>query len=446
MESKTPTAPPVPKAGHGQPQPPADHSEDGIPTDLHRPHGLVVGGVALLFAGLLIALYFIGLGSHQQERRQAQADADAKFALVPSVNVAVPKRDVAGHTVVLPCDIRPNQDTLIYSRTSGYLKKFYKDIGDRVAANELLAEIDTPEVDAQLEQAKAALLQAEANVAKAQADLDLAQRTLDRYQIVTGNGVAPQERDEKVSARDQAVAALAQTKASVKAAAADVDRLAVLQSFKKITAPFDGVITERNYDVGALLSAGAPAPGRELFRLTQSATLRVFINMPQVEASLVTLNSPAHLTVRNYPGREFTGTIARLAGALDPNTRTMPFELHFPNPNNELYAGMYGQVRLEISQPNPVLLVPTSALIFNAAGVQVAIVRDGKVHFQPVSLGNDRGTELEVTAGLSPDDHVIANPGERLSEGSSVRAVDPSKPTFTSATPLLPTSSPAAAR
>ncbi len=407
------------KTDNGQSQPHASHGEDEIPSDLHKPHWLTICIIAALFVGVMVALYFIGLAPHVRDHQQAQADADAQASFVPTVNVAAPTHDVASHTVLLPCDIRPNQETMIYSRTSGYLKEFKKDIGEQVKKDELLAVIEAPEVDAQLEQARATRDQAVAAVTKSKADLDLAQRTIDRYETVINGNVSAQERDEKVSARDQAAADLAQSQANVKVADANIDRLTVLQSFEKITAPFDGVITERNYDVGALLSAGAPTPGREIFRLTQSTELRVFVNMPQIEASQVTLGSPAKLVVRNYPDREFTGTVARFAGALDPNTRTMPFELHFPNPKNELYPGMYGQIRLDISQSNPVLLVPSSALVFNAKGVQIAIVRDDKVHFQAVTLGNDRGQVLEVTSGLLPTDRVIANPGEPPRRGLS---------------------------
>jgi RND family efflux transporter MFP subunit len=416
-------APPAgqPGAVHDHGVKDAEHDDEQIPKDLKRPHTLTVIAVALLFVAVLAGLFFLGLKPHEQEIRQAEEDATAINSLVPVVNVIQPKPTEAAHVVVRPADIRPNQETMIYARTSGYLKKLYVDIQDHVKEGQLLAEIDTPEVDAELIQAKAAAEQARANVEKAKADLDLAQRTLERYGVVGGTGATQQERDEKRSARDQAAAAVKQVEASVAAADANVQHLAVLQSFEKVTAPFAGTITARNYDIGALLTGGGNTPGRELFRLTESDTLRVFVSMPQADSSAVKVGQQAALAVRNYPGRTFTGTVARIAGALDPATRTMPFELHFANPKGELFSGMFGEVTLDVSENRPVLLVPTSAMIFNAAGVQLAVLRDGKVHFQPVKVGGDRGTELEIVDGLQPDDEVITNPGERIAEGSAVQ-------------------------
>ncbi|HEY4328407.1 MAG TPA: efflux RND transporter periplasmic adaptor subunit [Phycisphaerae bacterium] len=416
-------APPSPSNGqsHAAAASPAEHAhaEDEIPHDLHRPRAWMLILIVILFIGALVGLFFVGWYPHEAEHAQASADAQEQRSFIPTVSVAAPRHDNASHELVLPCDIRPNQETLIYPRGTGYLKKLYVDIQDHVEAGQLLAEIDAPEVDAQLAQARASQVQSQADVTKAQADLDLAQRTLDRFQDVTSASVSQQEKDEKRTARDQAAAALEQAKANVIAAEANVQRLVVMQSFQKITAPFSGTITARNYDVGALLSAGSTS-GRELFRLTQATTLRIFISVPQVESSEVKAGQEASLTVRNFPGKTFNGTVARVAGAIDPNTRTMPFELHFANPSNELYSGMYGEVRLVVTEAKPATLIPTSAMVFDAGGTQVALVRNGKVHFQKISIGRDMGTELEVTDGLAADDSVIINPGERLVEGVEV--------------------------
>jgi len=422
------------------PQPPApqaiEHHEEEIPKNLRRPHFLTVAAATLLFLALLAGLFVLGWAPHERQQKLAADDAGAADGAIPIVAVTSPKRSVGMHEIVLPCDIRPAQETLIFPRATGYLKKLNVDIQDHVQAGQLLAEIDTPEVDAQLEQARAALAQAKADVDKAKADLELAQRTLTRYLTVNTSSVAQQERDEKLAARDQAQAGVAQVQASVVAAEANVQRLVVLQGFEKITAPFAGVITARNYDLGTLISAssggsgagggaGGGGAGRELFRLTQSDTLRVYVNMPQGESSDVKPGQKATLTVRNFPNHPFEGKVARLAGALDPSSRTMPFELHFDNPGNLLFAGMYGQVALEVSEPAPALLVPTSSLVFNAGGTQVALVRDGKIHFQSVAVGRDFGTELEVPSGLTTDDRVITNPGERLAEGVQVQVIQP---------------------
>jgi RND family efflux transporter MFP subunit len=417
-----------------------EHHEEEIPRDLKQPGWLMVVAVGLLFIAALGGLFFLGWKPHEQQQKQAAEDASQQGDTRPVVTVATPKQVAGAHDVVLPCDVRPNQETLIFPRATGYLKKLYVDIQDRVEAGQLLAEIDTPEVDAQLEQTKASRMQAQANVVKAKADLDLAERTLERYGGVGNTSVTQQERDEKRTARDQAAAALSQAQANVVAADANVQRLTVMQSFEKITAPFSGIITSRNYDVGALLTAGggnsstgSASGGRELFKLTQADTLRVFVNMPQVDAAAVRVGQNATLTVRNYPNRTFTGAVARLAGAVDPNSRTMPFELHFANPNGELYAGMYGQVKLGVEDGASALVIPTSSLIFNAGGTQVGTVKDGRVHFQNVSVSRDLGTELEVTGGLNQEDQVITNPGERLSEGVAVQVAGQEKANFASA-------------
>ncbi len=403
-----------------------------------RAGGWSVAGVVILFAAVLVGLFVIGRTPHEKERAQAEADANEQKELITSVTVAMPKRSEATHTVAC-CRVMAqpqSRRTLSFiPPPTGYLKKLYVDIQDHVESGQLLAEIASPEVDAELDQARASVLQAQANVTKAQSDLDLAQRTLDRYVNIQGTSVTPQERDEKLAARDQAAAALVQAKANVVVAEANVERLVVMQGFEKIAAPFSGIVTSRNYDVGALLTASESGVGRELFRITQATTLRVFVNMPQIESSDVKVGQVAKLTVRNFPGKEFTGSVSRLADAIDPATRTMPLELDFPNPNGELFAGMYGEVRLDVTEAAPSLRVPTSALVFNAGGSQVAVVRDGKVHFQKVVVGRDLGTELEIASGIAPDDRVIVNPGERLGEGVDVQAVDSDKPKVAAATP-----------
>lgn len=397
--------------------PAAVHEEDAIPKDLRKPHFLTVAFVLILFLGLLAGLFALGWFPHKKAVETAREDAAEMGAEDINVAVATPRPAGASKEVILPATVRPNQDTLIFPRASGYLKRLYVDIQDHVKEGQLLAEIDAPEVDAQLLQAKAAVQQDVANVTKATADLALATRNLERLQSVKTE-VTRQELDTSTTARDQAAAAVEQAKANVEAARANVQRLEVLQSFEKITAPFDGTITVRNYDVGTLLTAGQ---GRELFRLQQSQVVRVFVSVPQVYATDIATSQPAVLNVRNFPNRKFEGTIARTAAAVDPNTRTMPFELHFPNPDGALVPGMFGEARLPVASAPKALLVPVSAMLFNAKGTSVALVKDGKIHFQPVSIDKDLGTDLEVIDGLSPTDQVVVNPGERLQEGTQVQ-------------------------
>jgi RND family efflux transporter MFP subunit len=228
----------------------------------------------------------------------------------------------------------------------------------------------------------------------------------------------PQDVDEKQAQFNQARHAFEAAKASVGAAAAAVQRLADLQSFQKVTAPFAGVVTSRNYDVGALLTAGST--GKEMFRLVQSDTLRVFINVPQSYASGIKVAQEATFEVRNLPGRAFVGKVVRTSGAVDPTNRTLRVELNVDNKENALWAGMYGTVTLPILRDQPPLIVPSSALLFQAQGTQVALVRDNKIAMQTINVGRDLGQELEVIGGLNENDQVVANPGERLAEGVEV--------------------------
>jgi RND family efflux transporter MFP subunit len=408
------TEPPHPaqEGGHEDPE--------GIPANLKKPHALTVIAVAAVFAALLGGLFYMGYVPHKKAEHQAAKDAEEMADSGTLVAVAKPKVADGAKEIVLPCDLRPNQDTLVFPRASGYLKKLYVDIQSRVEKDQLLAEIDAPEVDAQLLQAQAALKQSKADANKAQADLELAERTLTRYRNarVTGTEVSQQELDERETARHQAEAAVAQAQANIAAAEANVQRLQVLQGFEKVTAPFAGVITARNFDVGSLLS---PTGGRPLFQLQQSDTLRVYVNVPQVYATDLKTGQEAKLTVRNYPRRTFTGKVVRRAQAINSNTRTEPFELEFANPDLALVPGMYGQVQLAVTSAPKALLIPVSAMLFNAQGTQVAVVQEGKVHFQRVTVGRDLGTDLEVIDGLTPDMQVVTNPGERLAEGVEVQ-------------------------
>jgi RND family efflux transporter MFP subunit len=423
-EQQSPAAPQSPPT-HRQ----AQHApeENAIPQNLPRPGAWTVIAVALALIVLLVAMFFIGYFPHHKQEQQAKSDAASQAEDIPVVTVAAPRVSSPTTELFLPCDVRAFQETAIFPRTNGYLKKLYVDIQSPVTVGQLIAEIDSPEVDAQLLQAQGALAQANAAVVKAKAQLDLARRTLDRYhdlQTAREFVVTRQEVEQKESDFTAAIGEEAQASANVVAADATVKRFTILQGFEKVTAPFDGIITARQYDVGALLSATDSSPGTEMFRIAQVDRLRVFVNVPQVYVNEIKINAPAHLEVRNHPGVDFLGIVARNSGALDQRTRTMPFELHFPNKDNQLFAGMYGTAKLQLSQEHPVLLVPTAALRFDADGVQVATVKDQKIHLQKVQPGRDLGTELEIVSGLNPDDQVVTNPAERITEGSSVRVID----------------------
>lgn len=411
------------RAAHG-----GDGGEHPIPADL-PPVGrgaiLVIGLVVLvLFAGL----FLLGWGPHS--RRQAEAAADAREAAgaKPVVTVVAPKRTTAPVELELPADVQALQSTALFARTNGYLRTLSADLGDDVKAGQVLAEIAAPEVDAELEQSRAALQQAQVTVGRATNEFNFNRSTFDRYAgLSQTGGVTQQQLDERRSAFNIATSSLKAAQANVAAAEAQVKRLTELQGFQRVVAPFDGTVTARNYDVGALISSAAATPGRELFRLDRTDTLRVFASVPQGYAGVVRKGTEAELLVRNAGGRPVKGAVARTSGAIDPATRTLRVEVHVPNADRRLLPGAWGQVRFTIRPDEPSLVVPTSALVFGADGMRVAVVdADGKtVRFRRVTIGRDFGTEAEVTTGLSAGEPVVVNPGDRLVDGVEVEVAKP---------------------
>jgi len=390
---------------------------------LPRVRNWAVALAALAVVGGFAGLFELGWAPRQKRLADLNTETAAVVDARPIVEVSTPKRNDKAADLVLPADARSLQETLIYPRANGYLKRTLVDIGDHVEAGQLLAEIDTPDVDADLNQSKAAQVQAEANVAKAQSDLALGEATLKRYDEVVGaGGVTKQQVDEKRAAVTQAQAALDAERAGVKSAEATVQRLKVMQGFEKITAPFAGTITARGYDIGALVSA-TNSSAKELFRIADTSVLRVFVNVPQPYVNTVKTGQSAFLSVRNFAGREFAGTIARSAGTLDPATRTLRYEIDVPNRDGSLYAGMYGQVRLVVNEGHSPIIVPTSALIFDAGGTRLWVVDGGKVHSKKVTVGQDLGTEIEIADGLAGNESIVTNPGEHLTDGAEVQLV-----------------------
>lgn len=402
---------------------PIEHEEEAVPLeDLPKVRSWTVALAALIVVAALIGLFLLGYVPRERRLRELNSETAAAQDARPTVEVATPKRSATAVELILPADARPMQETAVYPRTSGYLKRLLVDIGDHVKAGQLLAEIDTPEVDADLAQAQAAVGQAQANAAKAQGDYELAQNTLKRYEgFATTGGLTEQQLEEKRVAFTEAKSALDAAKANVTSAQATVQKLTALQGFEKIVAPFAGTVTSRNYDVGALMSPTNTGAGKELFRIEQTDTLRAFVNVPQAYVTSDRTGQKAFLTVRNYPGRDFVGTIARSSGSLDPATRTLRYEIDFPNAEGTLLAGMYAQVRLSDAQEQPPMVVPTSALVFDSGGTRVWVVDDGKVHFKKIEVGRDLGTEVEIASGLSGQEAVVTNPGERLSDGVEVQ-------------------------
>ncbi len=395
-----------------------------VPADLPR-IGFI--GMALLaLAGILVLGGLFLLGHFPNVRRSALArdDASAMTQALPVVSVLKPRPQARSTDLTLPADVQALKQTSVYPRANGYLRRMLVDIGDRVEADQLLAELDTPEVNAQLNQAQAAVQQAEASLKKAQVDTTLAESTLQRYQEAARTGaVAQQDLDEKRTQVDQAKASLNVAQANLAAGRAQVEQLQAMQSFARITAPFAGVITARNYDVGALLSPSNLSATKPLFQMEQIDTLRVFVNVPQTYATVVQPGQDAELEVRNYSGKLFRGKVVRSSGSIDQATRTLRVEIHVPNAEGLLYAGMYGQAQLHLAQDAKVYLVPSSALIFNADGLSLGLVENGVVRFQRVSAGRDFGVEIEIIQGLSGEERVVTNPGEHMRAGSHVQVV-----------------------
>ncbi|MEX3930307.1 efflux RND transporter periplasmic adaptor subunit [Paraburkholderia phymatum] len=368
----------------------------------------IAAGAAIV----VIALAVQGIWSRHDA--QAALERDAQHAAQLSVEVVKPQKSTAALDLVLPGNVQAFLDTPIYARTNGYLKKWYADIGARVKAGQLLAEIDTPEVDDQLKAARADLANAEANYA-------LAKSTAERWtEMLKSNSVSKQETDEKVGD-------MLAKKGSLDAARFNVARLEKTQSFQKVFAPFDGIVTARNVDVGALIDAGsAGGPAKELFHVAQADRLRVYVNVPQAYAQDVKARQTAYLTLTEAPSKHYPGTVARASGAVDPQQRTMLVEVDVDNSSGDLLPGAYAQVHFALSAQAAPFTLPGNAFLFRPDGVKVATV-DARQHVKlvKVALGTDYGTRVAVASGLKGDELVIVNPQDSIVDGASVRIVHP---------------------
>jgi len=355
--------------------------------------------VSIVVAILVIA----GLWSRSATARRLEDSTQA--GLAARVAVVKPKVSNSVEELVLPANIQAYIEAPIYAHTQGYLKRWYFDIGSHVKRGQLLAEIETPEGDQQLEQARAELKAAEANAL-------LATSTAERWQnLLKKNAVSKQE-------TDQAVGDLSAKEAAVESNRANVRRLEQLQDYEKVYAPFDGVITARNTDIGALIG-GESAP-RELFHLAAIDKLRVFSAVPETSASAMSAGAAATLTSDQFPNRIFHGTIARDSGAIDPSTRTLNVEIDIDNASGELLPGAYGFIHLKLPGPSSPMTIPANALIFRAQGIQAAVVRNGHSALVPIAIGRDFGDTVEVASGLTANDEVIVDPSDSLVDGAPI--------------------------
>jgi RND family efflux transporter MFP subunit len=380
--------------------------------------------LAVVALGVFCALGVAGVRARNKQTTDREITAAESHPDRPRVLTTRAERAPMFVEQVLPGTAYPLRETAVYARTSGYLRRWLVDIGDPVKEGQLLAEIETPEVDAQLLQARAALAESRATLARNKANAELAKLNVARVREVYQNGAgSKQEFDENSAGLKVAEATVELAEATIRANEANVKRLEDLQRFQKVTAPFAGVVTARNYDPGALVVADNAA-GKEMFHLSQIDTLRVFADVPQTFATAVRVGQAAPVARREVPGKEFAGAVARTTNAVDPLTRTLRVEVDVPNANRELLPGMYLQVRFRLNAPAELVRVPGAAVVVRAEGSKVAVVEpDGRVAYRAVTLGRDYGAMVEVTAGLSGGEQLVVRPGDDLAAGTMVEPV-----------------------
>ena len=374
---------------------------------------------ALLMVGGVVLLLIVGAGItalvriHSKDVLAKETEQES----IPTVAVIHPVAEKPDEELVLPGTMQAYEESPIYARTNGYLLRWYKDIGSRVKKGDLLADIDTPEVDQELMQARASRQQIVAQ-------LNLAKINADRYvNLRKTDSVSQQEADQQTSGYEQAVANLA-------AADANVRRLEELESFKHVYSPFNGVLTKRTVDPGALINAGVNgAAGKELFDIAQYDPLRVYVSVPQSYAPSIKTGMDAVVTLQEYPGQKFRGAVARTAEAIDPATRTLLTEVDVPNKQGQLLPGSFGEVHFRVGLNAQKVTLPVNTMLFRQEGAQVAVVgSDGKVQLRPITIGRDYGSTLEILGGVGVDDRVVINPADSLEEGQRVNVAPENTP------------------
>jgi RND family efflux transporter MFP subunit len=369
----------------------------------------MIKGVLFTLGLVIVAALLVVSGILPRLRARQALQQETNYTAAPAVTVIKPTHGAPAEEVVLPGNMQAFVDAPIYARTSGYLKRWYYDIGAHVKQGQLLAEIESPEVDQQLAQARE-------NLESAQADLRLAQITATRYtDLFKTDSVAKQDVDNAVQNAASHVAA-------VKAAEANVARLQQMVDFEKVYVPFTGVVTARETDIGQLVQAGSQQ-NHELFHVASIDRLRVFVNVPQIYSQQTKPGLGADLMVPEMPGARFPGTLVRTSDSFDPATRTVTVEIDVPNKDSRLLPGAYSEVHFKMKPQPGTLIIPATSLIFRAQGLRVPVVRDGKAVLIPITTGRDFGNTVEILAGLSEDDLVIANPPDSLVEGEAVRVV-----------------------
>jgi RND family efflux transporter MFP subunit len=378
-------------------------------------HSPGIGFYALLLIAAAALGWFVYKGISVRVSAETALVKETRAESVLNVSVVSPKQSAATEDLMLPGNTQAVMDAPIYARSSGYLKSWSADIGTRVHAGQVLAEIESPEIDQQLQQARADLQTALTN-------FKLAQTTAGRWVDLQEKGAVARQDTDNVVADMNAKRTIAES------AAANVRRLEELQGYEKVVAPFDGVITARNTDVGALIGAGAVGSGKELFHVSATNKLRVFVGVPEEYEQAAANGASATLTLNEFPGRTFKGIVVRNANAIDPASRTLLVEVDVDNPNGELLPGAYVSVHLKRSGGRATALtVPVNTLLFRSEGLRAAVVRGGRAELVPVQVGRDFGDSLEIVAGLKGDDRLIVNPPDSLVSGTPVRVSEQSR-------------------
>jgi RND family efflux transporter MFP subunit len=408
---------------------------DGGAQQPSGPSGRTLLAIALVLVALVVVGFFAGYLPRRRRESVLAAESKAGAESLPVVNVRKVKRSDSKSSLVLPGNIEAVTEAPVLARSSGYIKRRYADIGDRVKEGQVLAEIEAPELDQQIRQAKATVDQANSTVQQAEAALEqgrsnenLARVTAERWDNLSKKGVVSRQENDtyrlqwaaqqaNVQALEKGVAA---ARNNVAAAQANVARLNDLLEYQTVRAPFAGVITLRNVDAGVLVNEGNTL----LYRIAQTERLRTYLNVPQADAGSVRVGQPAVLVIPDLPGHRFPGAVTRTANALDPATRTLLVEVQVPNPDAVLMPGMYTQVDLSVPRKDPPLLIPGDTLVVRSDGPQVALVEpDGRVHFARIQLGRDFGDRLEVLAGLEEGQQVVVNPSDAIREGAKVKPI-----------------------
>jgi RND family efflux transporter MFP subunit len=404
-----------------------EHQHDPHHTDEKAPRR----GRGLRWIALGVAILIAVIGIMRRQQHYAEAAQFSEAAAIPTVAVTMPKLGVSGLQLVLPGDIQAWYEAPIYARVSGYLKNWYRDYGASVKAGDVLAAIDAPDLDGQFAAAQAKLNSMNAVVKLRQAEMDFARTTFDRWRNSPKGVVSEQETTAKKGDFDSATARLDAATADAKAAKGEVERLQALEQFKQITAPFDGTVTERNTDIGALINAGSGVGGGTgpvLFRIADVHQIRIFVQVPQESSAEVRDGLRAELYLPQYPGKTFKAEVATTARAINMTSRTLLVELHAQNADGLLQPGTYAEVHFHLpSDPNTVQ-IPASALLFRSEGLQVAVIgSDDKIELRKVTLGRNLGATVEVVKGLTPSERIVDSPPDSLAAGDLVHVAHESE-------------------